>query len=275
VLGAGPTASVTAYRYIPSDFGPAMTYAASTGRTDAQGHYAIHYLPPGDYIVEVYPPSGFDAGAAYSAAVAVNMGETTTLDLTLPAAGSGGGGGLYVYGPNLVALHDSASYFATVIGGAGDSLTTGTVSWLTRDPAVATIAGDNRTAELFANALGTTWVVATFEGLTDSMSVSVVQSDSTGGGGGGNTNPVATVQLTPASQIVSVGDSAGFWATLRDANGAMLSGRTITWAATDTTVARFEFVWGQSAMLRALKRGTITVTATSEGKSGSGTVTVQ
>jgi uncharacterized protein YjdB len=73
---------------------------------------------------------------------------------------------------------------------------------------------------------------------------------------------------------VAVGDSAGFWATLRNAQGSQLSGRTVTWAATDTTVARFEFIYGQAAILRALKPGTITVTATSEDKSGSGTVTV-
>ena len=73
---------------------------------------------------------------------------------------------------------------------------------------------------------------------------------------------------------MTVGDSAGIWATLRDAQGTVLSGRTVTWSATDTTIARFEFVLGQAAMLRALKPGTITVTATSEGKSGSGTVTV-
>lgn len=272
VLGPVPTASITAYRYIPSDFGPAMTYAASTGRTDAQGNYAIHYLAAGDYIVEVYPPGGFSAGVAYSTPITVNMGKTTHLDLTLPQSGSGGAG-LYVFGPNLVALHDTVSYFATVLGGAGDSLTAPAVSWLSRNPSVATIEGHNNSAQLVAAALGTTWVVAAFGGLADSMSVTVAQSDSTGGGG--NDNPVATVELTPAAQIVSVGDSAGFWATLKDAQGAMLSGRTITWAATDTTVARFEFVWGQSVILRAHKRGTITVTATSEGKSGSGTVTVQ
>lgn len=272
VLGPVPTASITAYRYIPSDFGPAFTYGASTGRTDAQGHYSIHYLAAGDYIVEVYPPSGFDAGVAYSVPITVNMGETTQLDLTLPQSGTGGAG-LYVYGPNRVALHDTVSYFATVLAETGDSLTGPIVSWASRDPSVATIQGTGNVAQLIAAALGTTWVVGSYQGLADSINVTVVQSDSTGGGG--NNNPVATVELTPAAQIVAVGDSAGFWATLKDAQGAVLSGRTITWAATDTTVARFEFVWGQSVILRALKHGTITVTATSEGKSGSGTVTVQ
>jgi hypothetical protein len=272
VLGPVPTASITVYRYMTSDFGPRLAYAASTGRTDAQGHYAIHYLAAGDYVVEAYPPGGFNAGVAYSVPITVTMGETTHLDLTLPQSGSGGAA-LFVYGPSLVALHDTVSYFATVLGGAGDSLPAPAVSWFSRDPAVATITGSNNSARLVAAALGTTWVVATFEGLADSLAVTVAESDSTGGGG--NTNPVATVALTPAAQTVAVGDSAGFWATLRDAQGAMLSGRTIAWAATDTTVARFEFVWGQAVILRALKHGTITVTATSEGKSGSGTVTVQ
>jgi hypothetical protein len=272
VLGPVPTASVTVYRYVPSDVGPAMTYAASTGRSDAQGNYAIHYLAAGDYIVEVYPPGGFQAGVAYSAPVTISMGETTHLDLTLPQSGTGGAG-LYVYGPNLVARYDTAHYFATVLAETGDSITNPIVSWTSRNPSVGIIEGISNAARLYAAALGTTWVIASYQGLADSILVTVAESDSTGGGG--NDNPVATVELTPAAQTVAVGDSASLWATLKDAQGAVLSGRTITWAATDTTIARFEFVWGQAAMLRALKRGTITVTARSEGKSASGTVTVQ
>lgn len=268
VLEAVPNASITVYRYMEGWYGPLPGYVAATGRTDAQGHYAIHYLSDGDYFLDVRPPAGFDAGVAVTLPVHVTMGETRTLDVVLPQAGAGGNV-LYLSGPSTVALGDSGIFYAAVFDGA-DSVVNPAVTWASRTPAVAGLETSGASARLIPASLGTTWVVAAFADVADSILVSVVESDTTGTGG-----PVATVELAPSSQIVAVGDSAGFWATLRNAQGQQLSGRTVTWAATDTTVARFEFVYGQTVILRALKPGTITVTATSEGKSGSGTVTVQ
>ena len=267
-----PNASITVYRQLGSSYGPLGGYAAATGRTDAQGRYTIHYLSPGEYRVEVRPPADFAAGVALSEVVTVDMGETQTLDVTLPQVGAGGEV-LYLNGPNVVTRGDSAYFYATAFGAGGDSLSGAPITWASRNPAAGTLEAFGTTARFTAaQTTGTTWIVASLDAVADSILLSVVQSDTTGGGGGG---AVATVALTPASQTVSVGDSAGFWATLRDAQGLVLSGRTVTWTATDTTVARFEFRSGQAAILRALKAGTITVTATSEGKSGSGTVTVQ
>jgi len=271
VLQSVPNASITAYRQIANSYGPLGGYAAATGRTDAQGRYAIHYLTPGEYRIEVRPPSDFAAGVALSEVVTIDMGETATLNVALPPVAVGSAV-VYLSGPSVVARGDSAFFSATAYGMSGEPLDSAWFSWASRNAAVGTLQGTGTTARFFASqTLGTTWIVATLGAAADSMLVSVVQSDTTTGTGG----PVAIVTLTPAAQTIAVGDSAGFWATLRDAQGTALSGRTVTWSATDTTVARFEFVLGQSAMLRALKPGTITVTATSEGKFGSGTVTVQ
>ena len=261
-------ASITVYRYMEGWYGPIPGYVAATGRTDAQGRYEIHYLSDGDYLLDVRPPSGFDAGVALTAIVHVTMGETTTLDVTLPQSGEGGQV-IYLSGPSTVALGDSGIFYASVFSGA-DSVLDPAITWTSRTPAVAVLETSGSRARLMPQSLGSTWVVAALVDVADSMLVTVVPADSGTGGGGA----VATVELAPASQTVAVGDSAGFWATLRNAQGALLSGRTVTWAATDTTVARFEFVYGQAVILRALKPGTITVTATSEGKAGSGTVTV-
>jgi hypothetical protein len=269
VLEPVPNASITVYRYMPEWYGPMPGYVAATGRTDAEGRYAIHYLSGGEYVLAVHPPAGFAAGVALTGVATVTMGETTTLDVTLPQGGPGGEM-LYLSGPSSVQRYDTAYYYANVFGQGGDSVINPAVTWANRNPAVGTLETSGSTARLLTSALGSTWIVATLGGIADSIHVAVVQGDTTGGGG-----PVASVELTPAAQTVSVGDSAGFWATLRNAQGATLSGRTVTWTASDTTVARFEYVYGQAAILRALKRGTTTVTATSEGKSGSGTVTVQ
>jgi hypothetical protein len=266
VLEPVPGASITVYRYMEGWYGPMPGYVAATGRSDAQGRYEIHYLSDGDYFLDVRPPIGFDAGVAVTLPVHVTMGETRTLDVVLPQTGAGGNV-IYLSGPSTVALGDSGYFYAAVFDGA-DSVVNPAVTWASRTPAVAGLEASGATARLITASIGTTWVVAAFADVADSILVSVVQGDTSGGGA------VATVELSPASQTVAVGDSAAFWATLRDAQGTLLSGRTVTWTATDTTVARFEFLYGQAAMLRALKPGTITVTATSEGRAGSGTVTV-
>src|SRR6266851_6236473 len=52
-----------------------------------------------------------------------------------------------------------------------------------------------------------------------------------------STNPVATVTVSPSSATGNVGDAAQFTATLKDANGNVLTGRTVTWSSTNTAVA--------------------------------------
>ena len=53
-------------------------------------------------------------------------------------------------------------------------------------------------------------------------------------------------------------------ASTKDANGNVLTGRTIVWTTSDPAVASVDGV----GTISALKAGTATVTATSEGKTG-------
>jgi Bacterial Ig-like domain (group 2) len=59
-------------------------------------------------------------------------------------------------------------------------------------------------------------------------------------------------------------------ATPRDANDNPLSGRTITWASDNTTVARVS----TSGLVTGVVAGLATITATSEGRSGTAAITV-
>jgi len=52
---------------------------------------------------------------------------------------------------------------------------------------------------------------------------------------------------------------------MRDANGGVLSGRTATWASSNTALATVT----SAGVVTALAAGTVTITATSEGRSGS------
>src|SRR5437773_589908 len=58
--------------------------------------------------------------------------------------------------------------------------------------------------------------------------------------------------------------------TPKDAGGTPLSGRTVTWSSSNTTVATVS----NSGLVSGVTPGTATITATSEGKSGTSSITV-
>lgn len=122
---------------------------------------------------------------------------------------------------------------------------------------------------------------------TTQLDLALVYDDAGPGGGGGGpdtsgvdstgtpTGPVATVTISPASQTVSVGDSLGAIAMTWNANSQLLAGRTVTWTVSDpgvVVVTQAAYNW---ILLRAVKSGTATLTATSEDKSGTASVTVR
>jgi hypothetical protein len=81
---------------------------------------------------------------------------------------------------------------------------------------------------------------------------------------------VATVTVAPPSASVTIGQTAQFSATLRASNGQILTGRAITWSSSNASVATVS----GSGIASTFAAGTATITATSEGKSGSATLTV-
>jgi uncharacterized protein YjdB len=104
-----------------------------------------------------------------------------------------------------------------------------------------------------------------------SGSAQLIVSDSTPPPPG---DSVATVTVTPSADTVAAGDTAGFFADLRDAQGNPLSGRPVSWTVSDSAVARIEGAFGQTVVIPAVRDGVALVTASSEGKSGSGGVVV-
>src|SRR5207244_12023533 len=84
------------------------------------------------------------------------------------------------------------------------------------------------------------------------------------------TGPVASVAGSPASASVPVGQTVQLAATPKDANGNALSGRTVTWASSNGSVGAVN----GSGLVTGVVAGSTTITATSEGQSGSSAVTV-
>jgi trimeric autotransporter adhesin len=82
---------------------------------------------------------------------------------------------------------------------------------------------------------------------------------------------VATVSVSPPSATILVTQTKAFVATTKDAGGNTLTGRLVTWSSSNTAVAT---VNSSSGIATGVAPGTVTITATSEGKSGGATLTV-
>jgi len=101
-------------------------------------------------------------------------------------------------------------------------------------------------------------ITATSEGKTGSAAVTVTEV------------PVASVAVSPATATIQIGQTAQLTATPKDASGNTLSGRVVTWGSSSTSIATVN----TSGLVSGVAAGSGTITATSEGKTGSATVTV-
>lgn len=99
---------------------------------------------------------------------------------------------------------------------------------------------------------------------------------SCGGSGGDTTAPpppvaVATVELTPATNSLQVGQTVQLTPALKDASGNVLTGRSVTWGSSASGTVSVS----TSGLATAVDTGSATIFATSGGKSGSATFTVR
>ncbi|MGH6692445.1 MAG: Ig-like domain-containing protein, partial [Gammaproteobacteria bacterium] len=139
----------------------------------------------------------------------------------------------------------------------GEPIDGRTITWSSDAPQFATVSS---TGLVTGIAIGAATITATSEGISGDASVAVTS----------NSVPVASVQVTPASSSIPLGETVQLIATTRDAQGNILTGRSITWAADASGVATVS----STGLVTGVAAGTATISATSEGISGSATVTV-
>ena len=76
--------------------------------------------------------------------------------------------------------------------------------------------------------------------------------------------PTATVQVTPTTASVEVGDTVRFTATVTDANGQAVANPAVTWSTSQAGQA-----WAsEDGLVTGAGPGTPTITATSQGATG-------
>jgi hypothetical protein len=164
-----------------------------------------------------------------------------------------------------VAAGTNVAFQATAILSDGTTQNvTNQATWTSSNPMVAAIAtaGPGRGTARTLTA-GTTTITATWQGLTDSTTLTVTAAV-----------PVS-ISVTPASMTVAVGTVVPFNATLiySDGTSRAITGQA-TWTSSDPTVAQVTTGGGMRGQATALSEGTTTIEATFQGLSGSATLTV-
>ena len=139
---------------------------------------------------------------------------------------------------------------------ASNNIVAGVVfQWSSANAQIASVDGSGLVTGV---APGTVSISAAVGTVTGSSSVTV------------NLAPVATVTVTPPTSTIAIGQTVQLTATLKDAQGNLLTGRSVNWSSSSNAVATVA-----AGLVTARAKGTVTITATSEGKSGTATVTVQ
>jgi len=154
-----------------------------------------------------------------------------------------------------LAVGQTVQLTATTKDANGNPLSGRTITWSSSNTAVATVTTSGSVKGVTA---GSATITATSEGQSGASAISV------------RIVPVATVAVSPASASVQVGGTVQLTAVTKDSVGNTLTGRTITWASSNSTVATVS----TTGLVSGLLIGSATITATSEGKSGSSAITV-
>jgi uncharacterized protein YjdB len=198
--------------------------------------------------------SGLAAGTTQI--TATSEGKTGSASLTVIAGPPAPVASVTVaLGASSIQVGQGTQATATLKDANGNTLTGRTITWSSSAPSVASVSSSGAVTALAA---GSTQITATSEGQSGSATVTVTVV------------PVATVVVALAASSVTVGQSTQATATLKDANGNTLTGRTVTWSSNNTAVATVS----SAGLVNALAAGSAQITATSEGKTGSASLTV-
>ena len=154
-----------------------------------------------------------------------------------------------------IGVGQTAQYAAITRDAFGNPLGGRTVTWSSSNPAVATVNGAGQATGV---AVGAATLTATSEGKSGTAAILVTNV------------PVASVTVSPATASVPAGQTVQLTATLKDANGNTLTGRTVTWSSDNTAVATVS----GSGLVSGVAAGAATITATSEAKTGTSAITV-
>lgn len=193
--------------------------------------------------------SGVSPGTATITASSGGVSATAAITVPVPVAS-------VTVSPSTLTLNagQGQQLTATPRDGAGSALSGRVVTWTSSESAIASVSN---TGLVTAIAGGAATITATVEGVSGTSAVTVPVA-------------VATVTMSVATQRLTPGQQTTLTATTKDIAGFTLVGRTIAWSTSNPSVA----VVTQAGLVTGIALGSATITATSEGKSATTSVSV-
>jgi uncharacterized protein YjdB len=159
-----------------------------------------------------------------------------------------------------VAVGATSALQATVKDQSGNTMTGQTIAWSTNNAAAATVSS---TGIVSGVAAGSATISASTAGVSGSSAIAVTA---------GPPPPpvVTTVTVSPTSASVVAGATTTLQATVKDQNGNVMTGQTVTWTTGNAAAATVN----SSGVVTGVAAGSATITATSSGKTGTSSITV-
>jgi uncharacterized protein YjdB len=201
--------------------------------------------------------TGKAASAEPASITATSEGKIGTAQITVPPVAS------VTVAPSTASVEagKTVQLTATTRDANGNVLTGRTVAWTSLNTAVATVSSSGLVTGVAAG--GPAGVEATSEGQTGTAQITVTAPPPP-------PPPVASVAVAPSTATVEPGKTVQLTATTLDANGNVLTGRTVTWTSLNTAVATVS----SSGLVTGVAEGSAGIEATSEGKTGTAQITV-
>jgi uncharacterized protein YjdB len=223
----------------------AVSWSTSGGAISSGGLYAADTVA-GDFVVtgtaqaSATAPTGATSSTLFSGSGGVRNRGTLTQIVEMPSSAT-------------VLVGGTVQFSAYGRTKSGDSVAV-SVTWSSSNTAVATVSSSGL---MTAVAAGQATISATGGAKTAAATATVTNV------------PVASVAVSPTTASLTVGQTAQLTATPEDSSGSPLSGRVVTWATSNASVATVSM----TGLVSAVGAGSATITATSEGKSGTAAVT--
>ncbi|WP_419942299.1 Ig-like domain-containing protein [Candidatus Palauibacter sp.] len=241
------TADVDASAYFSDPDGDALNFAAAASDPNVAGvsvsgsTVAVSAAGAGRATVTVTArdPGGLSAEQGF--AVTVAAPEPTTVDVTPEAA-------------SLAALGETVQLSADVRDQIGRPLPDAALSWSSADTTVVTV---DTAGLVTATGSGSTTVTATAGSASGDARLSVMQS-------------VHAVIVSPAADTIAPRDTLRLTAAATDRQGNMVDGVEFEWRSSDAFVATVD----ATGLVLGRREGTVTITATGGGASGTSEITV-
>jgi uncharacterized protein YjdB/alpha-tubulin suppressor-like RCC1 family protein len=137
----------------------------------------------------------------------------------------------------------------------GGVLSGRTITWSSSNPEVASVSSSGQITGLTS---GSATISADVENKTGQVAVQV------------SLVPVSSVTVNPGTETVSAGATVAFNAILKDSANRVLTGRSVTWTSAKPNIASVS----EAGVVSGLLVGTADIVASSEGRDGHATVTV-